>query len=249
MGVLWREIEPDRNRTRKPALDRRHGLALQFAEPRRREVAGNSVYTRSIGAVRQEIDLDERVIERCPWRISRAYGRSVRQFENAVMVIGQFEFGARTKHAVRFNAADNPLAERALLARNIGTWRGKNRLHSGPRIGRAADDLHQGGAPGIDEANPQAAGIGVRLRLHNAGDDEILERQSLVVAVLDLEADFDLRRGDLVERRMGLNVIFEPGEGELHLGPKKAPARSGTKRVAPATRDSRLPILELFPAG
>src|SRR6202035_2953315 len=33
MRVLWREIEPDRDRTRKPALDRRYGLALQFAEP------------------------------------------------------------------------------------------------------------------------------------------------------------------------------------------------------------------------
>src|ERR1700736_6322531 len=139
MGVLWREIEPDRNRTRKPALDRSHGLALQFAEPRRREVAGNSVYTRSIGAVGQEIDLDERVIERRPLRISRANGSRVRQLENAVMVIGQFEFGARTQHAVRFDAADNTLAERDLLARNISPWRGKNRLHSSPCIRRAAD--------------------------------------------------------------------------------------------------------------
>ena len=226
--ILWREIELDRNGTRKPARDRRHRLALQFAEPRRREVAGNAIDTRGIRAVGQEIDLDERVIERCPLRISRADGGRVRQIENAVMIIGQFEFGARTKHAVGFDAADNTLAECDLLARNISPWRGINRLHAGPRIGRAAHDLHQGGAPGIDETNPQATGVGVRLRVDDAGDHEILERGNFVVDVLDLETDFGQRRYDLVERGVGLDMILEPGEGEFHRGPKTAPGLSGT---------------------
>src|SRR5205807_5726909 len=109
-----------------------------------------------------------------------------------------------------------------LLAGNISPWRGKNRLHPGPCIGRAANDLHQGGAPGIDETNPEAAGIGVRLRFDDAGDHEILERERLVVDALDLETNFGQRRYDLIERGIGLDMILEPGEGEFHRGPKTA---------------------------
>jgi len=82
------------------------------------------------------------------------------------------------------------------------------------------ENLHQGGAPGIDETNPQAAGIGVRLRVDDAGDHEILERGRPVVDVFDLETDFGQRRYDLVERGIGLDMILEPGEGEFHHGPK-----------------------------
>src|ERR1700730_3167674 len=127
----------------------------------------------------------------------------------------------------------------------MGPWRVKNRLHAGPRIGRAAHDLHQCGTPRIDETNPQAARIGVRLRFDGAGTDAILRRRSVVADGLDLETDLGQRRDNLVEGSIGLEMILEPGEGEFHHGPNKAPGVSGTKRVSPAARESRFPFLEL----
>ena len=140
------------------------------------------------------------------------------------MVIGQFELGARTQHAVRFDAPNHPFAEDDLLGRNCGARRGKHRFHAGPRIRRTADDLHWGGPSGIDKTNPQPVGIRVGLRLDDAGDDEILEGLSPVIDLLDLKTGFGQCGDDFVESGIGLKMILEPGKREFHCGPKKRQA-------------------------
>src|SRR5208283_5415854 len=155
MRVLGHEIEPDLDWTRKISRSRLYHRAFQLAKPRCREIAGDAVDAGGIGPVGQKIDLDDWVIEKSPCRISRANRRLLGQIENAVMVIGQFELGARTQHAVRFDAPNHPFAEDDLLGRNCGARRGKHRFHAGPRIRRTADDLHWGGPSGIDKRSEE----------------------------------------------------------------------------------------------
>ena len=83
------------------------------------------------------------------------------------------------------------------------------------RVGRAADDLHRLAA-GVDHAQPQPVGVGVRLGLDHPRDDEALVLGARVLDALDLEADARQRVDDLGERRLGVEVVFEPGEGEFH---------------------------------
>ena len=113
------------------------------------------------------------------------------------------------------DAADDALGQRDLLAGDIGPDRREHALHAGARIGRAADDLHRLAA-GVDDADAQPVGVGMLLRLDDARDDEALELGAGVLHAFDLEADARQRVDDLGERGRGVEMVFEPGEGEFH---------------------------------
>ena len=214
--IRFSEIKLDTDRTGKSAGHRNDRRRRQSAEPRRGKIAGNSGDRHGIGAVRRQVDFDDRVVEPGPLRIGHADAGILRQFENAAVILGEFEFGAGTEHAVRFDAADDALGERDLLARNMRAGRGEDRLQAYPRIGRAADHLDRPVAAIVDETDAQAVGIGMRLCLDDRGDDETFERSRRIVDALDLEADLRQSRDDRVKLGVGLEMALEPGEGELH---------------------------------
>ncbi len=87
--------------------------------------------------------------------------------------------------------------------------------HAGPRVGRAADDL-QHALAGIDLADAELVGVGVLLGLDDAGDREGLELRRRILDAFDLEADGGERIGELLDGRVRLEMIAEPGEGEFH---------------------------------
>ena len=157
------------------------------------------------------------------------------------------ELGARTQHAVRLDAANDAFAEGNFLGGNKSARRGEHRFEAGPRVWRAADDLHQSLAADVDAADLQPIGVRVRVRLDDLGDDEILKRLGRVVDMLDLKPDFGQRRNDLVKRGIGLDMVLEPGKSKFHRGPKKAAGLSGTKRVSPAAQDLPFPVFRAFP--
>ncbi len=108
-----------------------------------------------------------------------------------------------------------PFGERDLLAGNIGPDRREHALHAGARVGRAAHDL-QRLAAGVDHADAQPVGVGVLFGLDDARDDETPAAARRVLHAFDLEADAGQRLDDLGERGLGVEVVFEPGEGEFH---------------------------------
>ena len=81
---------------------------------------------------------------------------------------------------------------------------------------------------GVDLAYLQLVGIGMALGLDHAGDGEGRELRRRVVDALDVEPHGGELLGQLRERRRGLQMILEPGEGDLHasrsasLGPAGA---------------------------
>ena len=64
---------------------------------------------------------------------------------------------------------------------------------------------------GVDHADAQAVGVRMLLGRDHARDGERRQRLRLVVDVLDLEPDHGQAIGELVERLVGLEMIFQPG--------------------------------------
>ena len=56
----------------------------------------------------------------------------------------------------------------------------------------------------------------MRPRLDDAGDDEALELGAWVLNAFNFEADARQRLDDLGEARGGVEMVLQPGEGELH---------------------------------
>ena len=70
--------------------------------------------------------------------------------------------------------------------------------------------------PGVDLA--QAEPLGVRMAAHgdDLGDPERRQVGAAALDVLDLEAEHGQARDDLVQARLGRQMLLEPGQGELH---------------------------------
>ena len=83
----------------------------------------------------------------------------------------------------------------------------------------------------VDKAHPQAVGVGVLLALGDIADDERGELGRTVLDALELEAERVQRIGDLAQRRLGVQMVLQPGQRELHgVSPRtRLGASSGTK--------------------
>ena len=83
------------------------------------------------------------------------------------------------------------------------------------RIRRAADDLHLFHAR-IHQADAEAVRLRVRLGGEHAGRDESGQVPRPVLDAVHLEAQHGQRFADLVERGLRVEMVLQPGEGELH---------------------------------
>ena len=188
---------------------------LELAEALGGEIARDAVDAKRIGAIGRHLDIDHRIVETQGHRRRRADREVALKIDDAVMILRDSKLALGTQHAVRFDAADHALFEIDAGSRNMRAGGAKMPSHAGSRIGRAADDLDHA-VLGLDIANAQAIGIGVLPRLAHARHREGCERLRLVLDGFDLEADTDQPTDDRVKRRIGLEIILEPGEREFH---------------------------------
>ena len=171
----------------------------------------------AIGPVRREVDLDHRIVEADQISEFPAYRRVGRKLDDALVIFREFELARRAQHAAALDAADFSDLEIEPGARNVGAGRREHALHGGARVGRAAHDLHRRAGPGIDQTDTQTVGVGMLLRRDHAGDRESRELLRLVLDALDLEPDHGETVDDRVERSIGVEMLFEPGDGEFHV--------------------------------
>jgi hypothetical protein len=170
----------------------------------------------AVGTVRREVDLDHRIVEPGIGRVGNADRRILGQVDDAVVIVGNFEFRRRAQHARALDAADGADSERDVLAGNICAGRREHALHAGAGIRGAADHLDRSALARIDHAHAQAIGVGVLL-----GGDHIRhfvgrQRLRLVLDLFDFQADAGERLDDVVEGGRGVEMILQPGEGEFH---------------------------------
>ena len=196
MPVLGREIETHAGRAIERAFIGFGRGRLELSKSRRGEIARDSRDPRGVRTVRRHRDVDDRIVEPGEARVRNADWRVGGQFDDALMVVAELELGGRAQHAVRFDAADDAFGEGELLAGNVGPDGREHALHAGPRVRRAADDLHRLAA-GVDDADSQPVGVGMLLGLDDRTDDEAIILVARVLDQFDLEADAGQRIDDL----------------------------------------------------
>ncbi len=216
----WAEIlrrrEIDGNGARAFARDSWHGGRLHRAETGGGEVGGDARHAQRIGPIGGDADFDDRVGQARIVGKRRADRGVVRQVDDAVMGVGQFQFPFRTHHAAGFDAPDVADAERRVDAGHVGAGGGKGTDQALSGIRRTAHDLHRITGSGIDGQHLQLIGIRMLFGGDHLGDDERREMLARVHG-LDLKADHGERVADGVEGCVGLEMIAQPGEGEFHL--------------------------------
>ena len=187
-----------------------------------------------VGAVRRQVDLDHRVVELCVGREAAPTGASAGR--SMMPSCSSESCSSRSEHIMpsAFDAADLADVQRHVDAGNIGAGRARRRHQARPRIWRAAYHLHRLSVAGIDMQHLQFVGVRMLLGGQHLGDHEGLQRR-LVVDVFDFEADRGQPLDDLVQRRVGLEMVLQPGKRKLHVDLFRA-IRYSTLQTASACR-------------
>ena len=222
-----RVFDGDLHRAGEFALDRLDRRVLELAHVGGGQVARDAMHAGAILPVGREIDFQHGIAESGPRGVGLADRRVGRQLHDAVVILRELQLGRRAQHAAALDAADSADAERDGLAGNEGTRRREHADQSRARIRRAAHHLHRRAAiAGIDHADPQAIRIGMLLGGDHARDGERRQCPGLVLDVLDLKPDHGELVHERLQRLVGVEMFFQPGEREFHeLNP---PASVGT---------------------
>ena len=212
-GVLDRHL----HRAGEFALDLLDAGIPELAHVGGGEIAGDAVHAGAVLPVRRQVDFDHGIAEPGPLRVGRADRRVGRQLHDAVVILGDLQFGRRAQHAAALDAPDGADAERDVLAGNEGAGRREHADEARARIRRAADHLHRRATiAGVDHADPQPVRIGMLLGGNHPRDGERRQRLGLVVDMLDLKPDHGELVGELFQRLVGVEMFLQPGEREFH---------------------------------
>ena len=176
---------------------------------------GDAARAQAVGPVRRHGDVDDRIVEAEGPGEGLAHGRILGQLDDAGMVLAEPHLALGAQHAVAVLAADARLFQHHAGAGEGSAGRGEHALHPSPSVGRAAHDLN-GARARIDGAQGQLVGVGVGMRINDAGDGEGVEVASTVDDLLDLEAELGEAVDDLAHAGTRLQVLREPRQGELH---------------------------------
>ena len=232
---LEARIYLDRHRTGEAPRHRLDFERFQHTQTPRRQIARNAAHAQRIGTVRGDLDVDHR-IDRLGAMLGQPVGEpladlAVRELDDAVMLVAQLQLAFRTHHPVAFHAADLADAQRHVDAGHIIAGLGQHDRDPRAGIRRAADDGLLA-LVGQHIADPQLVGIGVLFGVQNAGQREGGQLGRGVHDLLDLEAQIGQRLGDLVHIGRGIEMVFQPGEGEFHWFSSKRLTRSKPMRRA-----------------
>ena len=188
----------------------------EAAHVRRREIAGDAKKPEAVATVRRQLELDDR-----PFEPERLHGRHTDlepirwEVDDAGMVLADAELARRAKHALALDAANGgPLQD--VTGGGNGRPFGRNDApEARSRIGRATDDLFRA-VLGLDGADAQPLRIRVLVRLAHIAHGEGGQRRGRILDALDLEAQGCELLRDRLGRAVGLEMLLEPGQRDLH---------------------------------
>ena len=213
--VAFREIERDLKRRIKLRGYRAEITMDQRADAGRGELARDAEHAEAVAAVGGDRDVDHRPLDP-DHLVRRAPDRRIRrQLDDPGMVLAEQKLARRAQHAAAVDAPDLRLLERLAALRNHGADRGEHRLHAGMDVGRAADHLDPA-STGVDLAKIEPLGVRMTAHGEHLRDPERRQVGAPGLDVLDLEAEHGQARDDLIEARLGRQMLLQPGQGELH---------------------------------
>ena len=219
------------------APDRLDARVPERAQPRRGEIARDAVHARAVGPVGGEADLDDRIVQPRQRGVGRADGvlgeHARGQVDDALVRVGQLQLALGAHHAAALDAADLAHADRRVDARHVGPRQGERAHETGARVRRPAHHGQRLAAvhvrARVDRQHAQPVRVGVRRGLEHAGDAEGQQGRA-VVHPLHLQPDAGQRVGDGGEVGVGVEVVAQPGEGELHDCPCVRRCQTGSLR-------------------
>ncbi len=131
------------------------------------------------------------------------------EHEDALGALAELQLGGREDHPLRGDPAQLRLAQLLAAGHPRPRQRHRDRLAGGD-VGGAADDRPLALA-GVDPADPQPVGVGMRLGAQHPADDEALGRGRADDAdPLDLGAGHHQPLGDLPDADAGVAVLAQP---------------------------------------
>ena len=187
----------------------------QAAQPLGGKIAGNAAHAHAILPVGRDRNVDHRIVELRIIGEFRANPRIAGQLYDALMILAQLQLAGRTHHAVRFDAANRRLAQHHAVGGHRRALDTEHADKARARIGRAADDLKRA-VPGIDGQHLQLVRLRMRIGGQHLGDEEAVELFRRILDAFDLKADVIQRGENLVEVRLGFQMLLEPAQRELH---------------------------------
>ncbi len=192
------------------------GQGLQRTDARCGEIARDAAHAHAILLVGRDRHLDHRIVEARIIGKAGAHRCVLGQFDDAVMILAELELAVRAHHAKALDIADLRGLQREGGAGDIGSRRAEHADQPLPCIGRAAHDLPGGARAVVDLEQPQLVRIGMRACLEHPGDAERAQRIGGVFHPFELQPDRGQPVGDFGQARIGIEMLFQPGEGELH---------------------------------
>ena len=209
-------IHLDRDRAGERASHRRDRLFDEIANPSSGKVAGDTVHAQPVGPVRRNLEIDHG-FQAQSLGDARTDFQGVRQVHDAVRLAGGFQLRGRTQHTHRDHTTDRLLDQGDSQPRHICPNRSIDRGQARPRIGGTADDF-LAAVDGVDLTDPQPVGIRVRHGFNDLGHAEGRQLGRRVGDMLDLKTRHGHGVDNLTGAGRGVEMIFEPGKGELHRG-------------------------------
>ena len=198
------------------ALDLRHPGGLERADAACGKVTRHAPHTQCVGTVRSNRDLDGRIVHAGEVDVALANLGCFGQFDDAVMLVRQFQLPLGRHHAVAFDTPDLANLNGGVEAGNIVAGLGHHDLDPRAGIGCPADDLLLT-LVSLDRAHAQAVGVGMLLRRLDIADAEGAEAIGRIVHALNLQPQIGQRIKDFIEGRLGIEVILQPVQGEFHM--------------------------------
>ena len=201
---------------------------------RGRDLAGDPEDREEVGAVRGDLDVQDRVVEseRVLHVLTELELR--RQDEDALVARGDPELHRRAEHPVRYDASDLPSGERLRQRRKGRARRGERNEIAGLHVANADDDLLLP-RPGLDARDAEVVGVGVVTHLDDARHDDTREPLPRAVHGSDLGAPIREELGELLGRQVGRDELAQPGVDDLHA----TPSNCSRKRTSPSTNRRR----------
>ncbi|CCJ83891.1 conserved hypothetical protein [Cronobacter dublinensis 582] len=198
-------VNLNRQRVVDGRRDRRDGRRVQGLRVQHRDIARHADNAEAVGTVRGNANFDGVIVKLQIIADVSADGRVCRQFDNAVMVVGNAKLGERAQHAFRRLAAQFRRFDFKIARQYCANGR-HSHFEALAAVRRAADDVEQAIAADVHFGDAQFVGVRMLAALHHFAHDHAVKRACDRLNAVNFQA----RHGDLIRQRIAVKGRVYP---------------------------------------
>ena len=212
-------INDDRNIGLERPINFRSRERLQRSQAACCEITCHAAHAQRVGAVRRDRNLDHGInLRRTVF--GQPIGKALAnftfwQFDDAIMLFGQFQFPLGRHHAKGFDPANLANADGRVDAGDINAGAGDHDGDPCPRIRCAANNPGRA-VLGLHLTHTQLVSVRMLFRALDISDREITQLFRRILDTFHFKTQIGQGFGDLIDSRVGFKVGLQPGQGEFH---------------------------------